>query len=153
MSTIRNTVSSFYPGGGPAPLWGGAPLLPTMQPRDLDPNMQRAVQSLTQGLAPLTEPHWSWVGWQVFPAVGQGPKGLLDVIIVYLLSRVWLLWPHGPWPARLLCPGISQARILEWVAISFSGGIFLTHRLNPYLLLGRQTLYHWATTREALTSL
>ena len=30
--------------------------------------------------------------------------------------------------------GISQARTLEWVAISFSGGIFLTQRLNPHLL-------------------
>ena len=30
--------------------------------------------------------------------------------------------------------GISQARILEWVVISFSGGIFLTQGLNPCLL-------------------
>ena len=29
--------------------------------------------------------------------------------------------------------GISQARILEWVAISFSRGIFLTQGLNPCL--------------------
>ena len=27
---------------------------------------------------------------------------------------------HGLWPVRLLCPGIFQGRILEWVAISFS---------------------------------
>ena len=32
--------------------------------------------------------------------------------------------------------GISQAKILEWVAIPFSRGIFLTQGLNPYLL-------HW----------
>ena len=32
--------------------------------------------------------------------------------------------------------GIFQARILEWVAISFSRGIFLTQRWNPILL-------HW----------
>ena len=31
-------------------------------------------------------------------------------------------WPHGLQPARLLCHGILQARILEWVAISFSRG-------------------------------
>ena len=55
--TNRNTVISFYTGGAPAPLLGGALLLPTMQPRDLDPNIQLTVQSLTQGLAPLTEPH------------------------------------------------------------------------------------------------
>ena len=29
---------------------------------------------------------------------------------------------------------ISQARILEWVAIPFSKGIFLTQRVNPGLL-------------------
>ena len=32
------------------------------------------------------------------------------------------LWPHVLQPARLLCPGILQARILEWVAISSSKG-------------------------------
>ena len=35
--------------------------------------------------------------------------------------------------------GISQARILEWVAISFSRGMFPTRGLNPYLL----HLLHW----------
>ena len=37
--------------------------------------------------------------------------------------------------------GILQARILEWVAISFSQGIFLTLELNPGLLHCRQILY------------
>jgi len=32
------------------------------------------------------------------------------------------LWPYGLYPARHLCPGILQARILEWVAIPFSRG-------------------------------
>ena len=36
--------------------------------------------------------------------------------------------------------GILQARILEWVAISFSRGIFPTQGSNPGLLHGRQTL-------------
>ena len=31
--------------------------------------------------------------------------------------------PHGLQPTRLLCHGIIQARILEWVAISFSGDL------------------------------
>ena len=41
--------------------------------------------------------------------------------------------------------GILQARILEWMAISSSRGIFLTRGFNPSLLLllhCRQTLYH-----------
>ena len=37
--------------------------------------------------------------------------------------------------------GILQARILEWVAISFSRGIFLTQGSNPGLLHCRQSLY------------
>ena len=49
-----------------------------------------------------------------------------------------------PWtiPHRLLCPGIIQARILEWVAISFSRRIFLTRGSNPGLPYCGQTLYH-----------
>ena len=37
--------------------------------------------------------------------------------------------------------GIFQARILEWVAISFSKGIFWTQESNPGLLYCRQILY------------
>ena len=37
--------------------------------------------------------------------------------------------------------GIFQARVLEWVAISFSRGSFLTQGLNPGLLHCRQMLY------------
>ena len=47
-----------------------------------------------------------------------------------------------PWTvAHLVLPGhgILQARILEWVAISFSGGIFLTQGSNTHLL----HLQHW----------
>ena len=36
--------------------------------------------------------------------------------------------------------GILQARVLEWVAISFSRGIFPTQGSNPGLLHSRQTL-------------
>ena len=38
--------------------------------------------------------------------------------------------------------GILQARILEWVAIPFSRGVFLTQGLNPGLLHSRRILYH-----------
>ena len=38
--------------------------------------------------------------------------------------------------------GIFQARILEWVAISFSRRFFLTQGLNPGLSHCRQTLNH-----------
>ena len=38
--------------------------------------------------------------------------------------------------------GILQARILEWVAVTFSRGTFLTQWLNPGLPHCRQILYH-----------
>ena len=38
--------------------------------------------------------------------------------------------------------GILQARILEWVAIPFSRGVFLTQGSNPGLLQCRQILHH-----------
>ena len=41
---------------------------------------------------------------------------------------------------QLLVQGILQARILEWVAISFSRGIFPTQGLNSGLLHCRQIL-------------
>ena len=45
-------------------------------------------------------------------------------------------------PAGSSPQGILQARILEWVAILFLQGIFLTQGLNPGLLHYRQILYH-----------
>ena len=55
------------------------------------------------------------------------------------------LRPGGLQLAGLFCRGISQARILEWVAISFSKG---PSRLMDWIhvsYIGRQTLNHWAT--------
>ena len=57
-----------------------------------------------------------------------------------LLQLCPILWdsrdcnPPGSW-----VHGILQARMLEWVAISFSRGIFLTQGSNPHLL----HLLHW----------
>ena len=44
--------------------------------------------------------------------------------------------------------GIFQARVLEWVAISFSRGIFLTQGSNPGFLHCRQILYHLSHQRS-----
>ena len=66
------------------------------------------------------------------------------IILPYLLCycclvaqlHLTLLQPHGLLPASSSIHGISQARILESVAIFFSRGIFLTQGLNLCLL-------HW----------
>ena len=48
----------------------------------------------------------------------------LDLIaVVQLISHVWLFWdPMGCSPPSSFICGISHARILGWVALSFSGG-------------------------------
>ena len=45
-------------------------------------------------------------------------------------SCLTLLQPPGLYPARLLRPGISQERILEWVAISFLRSSWLRDRTS-----------------------
>ena len=56
-----------------------------------------------------------------------------------------------PWTVAHQVPsvhGISQMRILEWVAISFSTGSFWPRDPTHIFCIGRQVLYYWAT-REA----
>ena len=62
-----------------------------------------------------------------------------------------VLWSHGLYsPPGSSVHEISQARILEWIAISFPGDL-----PNPGIkpaspaLAGRQILYHWATMEAA----
>ena len=67
-------------------------------------------------------------------------------VIVQLLSLVWLLC--NPMDCGLPGSsdyGISQARILEWVAISFSRGSSRHRNQTYFSCIGRQILYHWAT--------
>ena len=58
-----------------------------------------------------------------------------------------LLQPHGLSRPGSSVHGILQARILEWVAIPLSRGIFLTQGLNPGLLHCRQILYRLSHQR------
>ena len=61
------------------------------------------------------------------------------------------LWPHGLYsPPCSSVHGISQARILEWVAIFSSRGYSLTQGLNPCLL---SILYHCATWEVLVISI
>ena len=57
---------------------------------------------------------------------------------VKLLSRAWLFAP----PPGSSVNGIFQARVLEWVSISFSRGIFPTQESNLGIQHCRQMLYH-----------
>ena len=46
--------------------------------------------------------------------------------------------------------GISQARILEWAAISFSRGSSQPRDRTPISCIDKQILYHWATGKAPL---
>ena len=50
------------------------------------------------------------------------PKPKWDMKVTSVIQCVWLFVPRGLQPSRLLWHGISLARILEWVTISFSRG-------------------------------
>ena len=57
------------------------------------------------------------------------------------LSRVRLCNPMDCSPPGFSIHGIFQAGVLEWTAVSFARGIFLTQGLNPGLPHCRQMLY------------
>ena len=73
-----------------------------------------------------------------------------DLLLFKLLSHIQLFfWPHGLYSL----PGssvhrISQARILEWLFISFSRGSSQTRDWTHVLLIARLIPFHYAT-REA----
>ena len=52
------------------------------------------------------------------------------------------LWPHGLYPARLLCPWNSLGKSTGVGCHLFLQGIFPTQGSNPRLMHCRQTLYH-----------
>ena len=70
--------------------------------------------------------------------IGSGGKKMKGLVLscVHLFVKPWTLLPGSS------VHGILQARILEWVAISFSRGVSLTHGSNSGLLHCRQILHH-----------
>ena len=67
-----------------------------------------------------------------------------DVVVVQSLSHVWHFCnPMTRSPPGSSVHGISQARILEWVAISFSRA---SSWPMDWTSLGRQILYHCAAS-------
>ena len=69
-------------------------------------------------------------------------------VVDYSLSCVWLCDLVGCSPPGSPVHGVSQARILEWVAVSFSRGSSQASFQTRVFCIGRQILYHGAT-REA----
>ena len=85
------------------------------------------------------------------------PAFSISIVVVYLLSHVQLFCN----PRDFNLPGssvheISQARILEWVDISFSRGSSWPKDWTGISCVGGQILYHWATwdaLKEVLTEI
>ena len=65
----------------------------------------------------------------------------------YLVARscLILVWPHDCSPLGSSVHGVFQARILEWVAISFSRGSSWPKDWTCVSCIGRQILYNWMT--------
>ena len=74
-----------------------------------------------------------------------------DGFCCYLVTKLCLtiLWPHGLWPARLLCPCDFPGKNTGVGCHFLLHRIFPTQGSHPSLLHCRQILYHWPT-REVL---
>ena len=73
----------------------------------------------------------------------------LNYVVVWLLNHVWLFCdPKNCSPPGSSVHGIYQARILEWVAISFSRGSSQSRDQILISCIGKQVLHCWAM-REA----
>ena len=99
---------------------------------------------LEQGMAI----HSSILAWRIPWTEELG--GLHFVCVLVPQSCPTLCGPMDGSPPGSSVHGILQARILEWVALSFSMGIFLTQELNPGLLNCRQILY-WLSCEGSLS--
>ena len=70
--------------------------------------------------------------------------------LFWLASCVWLFVTL--WPTRLSVHGISQARILEWVAKPSSRGSSQPWDQTRISCVDRQTIYRWATGEARICS-
>ena len=75
----------------------------------------------------------------------------ITTIVVYSLSHVWFFCD----PMDFSLPGSSvhrifQARVLEWVVISYSKGSSWPRNWTHISCIGRWILYHWATWEAQL---
>ena len=110
--------------------------------------------------SPSKEPHMLWIilNADLTPNISNKK---FDGIILYTtvqrkhVAEIWvaesrptLCDPMDCSPPGSSIHGISQARILEWVAISFSRGSSWPRDWTPISCISRQILYYWGT-REA----
>ena len=80
--------------------------------------------------------------------------GIIDLVCCCCCLVIWLFCNCMDCsPPGSSKHGMSQAGILEWVAISFSRGSFWPRDQTCILCLGKQILYHWTTWLYYLLSI
>ena len=94
--------------------------------------------------------------WTAEKELWLGEKGLVELVYTteatydggWIVTKLCLTLA-APWTAaRQALPGTSQARILKWVAISFSKGSSPPRDRTCIYCIGRQILHHWARDRD-----
>ena len=98
--------------------------------------------------------HW-WPFYQLVPERFKvAAEGVTPCRVYCLVTKscLTLLKAMDCSPPGSSVHGISQARILEWFAISFSRGSSWPRDWTHVSCISRRILYHWAT-REALVRL
>ena len=99
--------------------------------------------------APLTQMYWT-VFWTLRERARVGWYGTMA--LKHVNYHVWFFCdPTDDSPPGSSVHGISQARILEWTAISFSRGSSRPRDWTHISCTGRQILYHWPTREASMT--
>ena len=78
----------------------------------------------------------------------ENPSVLIILYVCHFCLVAQFVWLFAT-PGYCIC-GISQARILEWVAISFSRGSSRPRDGTFISCIGRWVIYHWATKETPL---
>ena len=72
-----------------------------------------------------------------------GNKVISTALSAQSLHRVWLFVVPRTSPSVSLVHGISHARTLEWVAISYTRGFSPPRDRTHIACIGKRALYHW----------
>ena len=92
----------------------------------------------------------SW--WKDYNCLLRNPNNNLFFTLCLVTKPCLTLWdPMDCSPPGSCVHGISQARILEWVAIFYSWGFSQPRDWTSESCYGRQILYHWAMREEVWT--
>ena len=110
-----------------------------------------AISSIPNMLLQGITMHYLAVG---FTLVNESLSCLLFICCCLVAkSCLIFLQPHGLYLPVCSVHRISQARILEWVAILFSKGSFWPRDQTHVFCIGRWTLYPWVTWEAPYKSL